>query len=86
MSLTYEDRKTLANMIAEEVECIISASSRVGRWLTFREAMEYAKVKSPTTMRKWIDEGYVYAYRLTRLLRAHSQITAEDVKCIRLTI
>jgi hypothetical protein len=31
--------------------------------MTFKEAMAYAKVKSKTTMLKWINEGYIYGFK-----------------------
>ena len=37
----------------------------LGRWLTLKEAMTYAKVKSPNTIKKWITEGYIYAHKRT---------------------
>jgi hypothetical protein len=37
----------------------------IGRWLTLKEAMTYAKVKSPNTIKKWIAEGYIYANKRT---------------------
>ena len=35
----------------------------VGRWLTMNEALEYAKVKSVKTLKKWIDKGYIYGHK-----------------------
>lgn len=37
----------------------------IGRWLTITEAMNYAKIKSRTTMLKWINKGLVYAHKRT---------------------
>ena len=37
----------------------------IGRWLTLKEAMTYAKVKSVNTIKKWIAEGYIYAHKRT---------------------
>jgi hypothetical protein len=37
----------------------------IGRWLTMKEAMTYAKVKSVNTIKKWITEGYIYAHKRT---------------------
>ena len=31
----------------------------VSRWLTIKEACEYARIKRDTLM-KWLDEGYIY--------------------------
>lgn len=63
MELTHRDLETLANLVAKEIEAIISARSLPGRWLTLREAMRYAKVKSPNTIKKWIDDGLIYAFK-----------------------
>lgn len=49
--------------IAKQVISLMSAESRPGRWLTLKEAMVYAKVKSRDTIMKWIDEGYIYAFK-----------------------
>jgi hypothetical protein len=61
--VTLNDLEDLAEIIAKEVVAIISSRASPGRWLTFSEAMKYAKVKSPTTLRKWIDEGFIYAFK-----------------------
>ena len=37
----------------------------IGRWLTMKEAMTYAKVKSVNPIRKWIVEGHIYAHKRT---------------------
>lgn len=50
----------IADIVAREVTAKIMASSVPGRWLTMREAMEYAKVRSINTMKKWVDEGRIY--------------------------
>ena len=63
MSLTNNDLERLAELVAEQVGDIVSANSCHGRWLTLREAMQYARVKSPNTIKKWIDEGYIYAFK-----------------------
>ena len=63
MYLTHRDLEALANLVAKEIEAIISARFLPGRWLTLREAMGYAKVKSPNTIKKWIDDGLIYAFK-----------------------
>lgn len=47
------------NIIAEQVVASVVAGLHVSRWLTVKEACEYAKIKRDTLMR-WLDEGYVY--------------------------
>ena len=53
--------------ISQAISAQILESLRVelsyGRWLTVKEAMAYCKVKSKTTMHKWINEGYIYAHK-----------------------
>ncbi|NPU86564.1 MAG: helix-turn-helix domain-containing protein [Syntrophaceae bacterium] len=55
----------LAAMIAKGVEANIIAKTTPGRWMTLKEAMAYAKVKSEDTIRKWINSGYIYAHKRT---------------------
>lgn len=63
MQLFDHDITLLSQAIAQEVLARIGSGSSPGRWLTLREAMEYARVKSRTTMLHWINEGYVYAFK-----------------------
>ena len=49
----------IADIVAREVTAKIMASSVPGRWLTMKEAMEYAKVRSINTMKKWVEEGRI---------------------------
>ena len=49
--------------LAETLAGILSIPKPVGRWLTLAEAMAYAKVKSPTTLKKWINEGLIYGFK-----------------------
>jgi hypothetical protein len=50
-------------MIAREVRAGILAELSPGRWLTLKEAMAYSKVKSVTTIKAWIANGYIYAHK-----------------------
>jgi excisionase family DNA binding protein len=63
MELSRPDIAALAALVAAEVQANILASLSPGRWLTMDEAMAYAKVKSPNTIRKWIDDGQIYAHK-----------------------
>ena len=36
-----------------------------GRWLTMKEALDYAKVKSVKTLKMWIEKGYIYGHKRT---------------------
>ncbi len=63
MQVARSDIEALATMIAKEVGASIMVKSMPGRWLTIEEAMNYAKVKSRNTIRKWIDNGYIYAHK-----------------------
>ncbi|MBC8179181.1 MAG: helix-turn-helix domain-containing protein [Deltaproteobacteria bacterium] len=46
--------------MAREITARISASMVPGRWLTMKEAKEYAKVRSINTIKKWVNEGLIY--------------------------
>jgi len=48
--------------LAEELKRVIQFDP-IGRWLTMSEAKKYAKVKSVKTIKKWIDEGYIYGHK-----------------------
>ncbi len=63
MQVARSDIEALASMIAREVGASIMEKSTPGRWLTIEEAMKYAKVKSRNTIRKWINNGYIYAHK-----------------------
>jgi hypothetical protein len=63
MDISRNDIASLAQLIAEQVKTDTLASATPGRWLTYTEAMLYAKVRSRDTMRKWIDNGYIYAHK-----------------------
>jgi hypothetical protein len=41
----------------------IAAMIPPGKWLTLKEAMQYAKVKSTDTIRRWIAEGHIYGFK-----------------------
>ena len=56
----HTEINAIADIVAREVTAKIMASSVPGRWLTMKEAMEYAKVRSINTMKKWVDEGLIY--------------------------
>lgn len=57
------EMETLAATIAKEVAANILATATPGRWLTLKEAMAYAKVKSEDTIKKWINNGYIYGHK-----------------------
>lgn len=61
MELTHNDLQQLAAMVAQEIKDILGAP--IGRWITFAQAMKYARVRSKTTMRKLINEGHVYGFK-----------------------
>jgi hypothetical protein len=64
MEISRPDIAAIAEIVSREVQNNLAALS-VGRWLTLPEAMMYARVKSPNTIRKWIDKGYIYASKRT---------------------
>ena len=63
MNIDHQDISVLSSMIASQVQADILAKLSPGRWLTLREAMDYAKEKSVTTIKAWINEGYIYAHK-----------------------
>jgi hypothetical protein len=63
MSLTHDELEQLAELVASKVKEIILADTVPGRWLTLKEAHLYAKAKSVNTIKKWINEGYIYAFK-----------------------
>lgn len=52
--------RKIAKIIAEELQ----VAAIWNKWLTLKEACQYAKV-SPNTIRRWIDEGLIYATKTT---------------------
>ena len=63
MQILRTDIEALASMISKEVEAAILVKASPGRWLTLQEAMQYARVKHHSTIRKWIDDGHIYAHK-----------------------
>ena len=57
---TLTDKKIKA--LAEELKRIILIEP-IGRWLTMEEAVKYAGIKTKKTMKKWLDEGYIYGHK-----------------------
>jgi hypothetical protein len=53
----------VAEVVAAKVMETLRTELSYGRWLTVKEAMAYAKVKSKNTMLKWINEGHIYAFK-----------------------
>jgi len=63
MHLSQPDIEAIANLVVEKIAQQATAPVCPGRWLTLKEAMAYAKVKSRDTIMKWIDEGFIYAFK-----------------------
>ncbi len=61
MEVTHSELEALADLIAKQVKSILAVDQVQGRWLTLEEAMQYAKVSSVNTIKKWIAEGLIYA-------------------------
>ena len=57
---TLTDKEIKA--LAEELKRIILIEP-IGRWLTMKEAMNYARIKTEKTIKKWLDEGYIYGHK-----------------------
>lgn len=64
MEVTHAYIKEVAGLIAKEVQEILAVNQIQGRWLTLEEAMQYAKVSSVNTIKKWIDQGLIYAKKV----------------------
>ena len=50
---------TELDILAEKLAAHLAGELHVSRWLTVKEACEYAKIKRDTLM-KWVNEGYIY--------------------------
>ena len=59
MELNHQELKTLAQLLADELQ---GRFTFAGRWLTKEEAINYAKV-SWNTLKKWIRQGHIYGFR-----------------------
>ncbi|MBC8460494.1 MAG: helix-turn-helix domain-containing protein [Deltaproteobacteria bacterium] len=57
---THTEIVAIADIVAREVSSRIAALSVPGRWLNMKEAQAYAKVRSITTIKKWVNEGHIY--------------------------
>lgn len=62
MELTRNDIDNIADIVAERILGNLSIA-HMGRWLTVKEAMAYAKVKSVNTIREWIKQGYIKGHK-----------------------
>lgn len=64
MDLTRTELEAIADAIAGKVLDNIRSDQVAQKWLTIEEAIDYAKT-SKNTLRRWIDAGYIYAFRRT---------------------
>ena len=58
--MNRQEIKSVASLLAEEIK----GHFVWGKWLSVKRACLYADV-SPNTMRRWINEGLVYASKTT---------------------
>lgn len=58
--MEHSEIRKIAKIIAEEIQM----AALWNKWLTLEEARKYAKV-SRNTLRRWIDEGLIYASKTT---------------------
>ena len=63
-TLDKKQIELIAEIVAEKLKENFQ-DAPVGRWLTMNEALEYAKVKSVKTLKKWINKGYIYGDKRT---------------------
>ncbi len=61
---TRENIESLAEIVADKILARNRINQTPGKWLTIKEATEYAKV-SRRKMMGWIDEGYIYGFKRT---------------------
>ena len=64
MDLTRTEREEIADAIAEKVMDNLRAEQMTQKWLTIEEAIGYAKA-SRSTLKRWIDAGYIYGFKRT---------------------
>ena len=58
MNLSQADICAIAEAVASRMEAI------PGEWLTLDEAMTYARISSPNTMRKMLLDGVIYGKKV----------------------
>lgn len=63
MDLTHTEINGIADLIAEKIGATVMAMASTNRWLTMPEACKYAGVKSKNTIKKWINDGYIYGFK-----------------------
>jgi len=63
MVINRADLEELGAIIAGQVRAQVLSELSPGRWLTLKEAMDYAKVRSPNTIIAWITEGFIYGHK-----------------------
>lgn len=61
--LSNPEIQEVSYAIAEQVFSCLSWKMAPSRWLTMPEALEYARVRSKTTMLKWLNEGLIYGFK-----------------------
>jgi hypothetical protein len=61
--LSQADIQEVSRAIAERVFSSMSQKMTPGRWLTMSEALNYARIRSKTTMLKWLNQGFVYGFK-----------------------
>jgi hypothetical protein len=61
-TLDKKQIELIAEIVAEKLNEHFQ-DAPVGRWLTMPQALEYARLKTEKTMRKWIKKGYIYGFK-----------------------
>jgi len=63
--LTNTELDAIAGLLATRIVDIMESKKTIMRWMTVKQAKEYAGLKSDNTIRKWINEGYIHANKTT---------------------
>lgn len=58
--MEYKEIQAIARLVAQEIK----AHAIWNKWMTVKEACDYAKV-SRNTMMRWVNRGYVYGTKTT---------------------
>ena len=63
--LTNTELDAIATQLASRIIDIMESKKPTMRWLTVKQAKEYAGLKSDNTIRKWIVAGHIHANKTT---------------------
>lgn len=61
MRLNHVELQEIARLVATDIKQDLAMTP--GKWLTLKEAMEYARVNSPNTIKDWIKAHRIYGFK-----------------------